>query len=301
MVDGTTGRFAQGRVARARWCAVLAALCVTGVAAVYVVAVRTFRGQVLETTAMNGRAVQPKKLGEAAQGLLGTVSVASLAILMAIVLSVALIRRNVRLAGVVAFIVAGSIVTTEVLKLKLLRRPQLNVYGDPTTPFNTLPSGHTTVAMCVVVALILVVPRRSQGIVALLGAPYPIGIGIATVIAGWHRPSDVLAGCLVVGAWTFGGLLVLNALGAMEPEVRRPWERFIAPAIVVGLVLSVIALATTTLYGVRIHYRPIGVLGSRGALKPAIAFGFSTASIATVATLIIGSLLWILRDVRLGR
>lgn len=279
----------------------MAALCVIGVAVVYVVAVRTVRGQALEITAMKGRAVQPRKLGEAAQGLLGTVSVASLAILMAIVLSVALIRRNVRLAGVVAFVVAGSIVTTEVLKLKLLRRPERNVYGDLTAPFNTLPSGHTTVAMCVVVALILVVPRRSQGIVALLGAPYPIGIGIATVIAGWHRPSDVLAGCLVVGAWTFGGLLVLDAIGVMEPEVRRPWERFIAPAIAVGLVLCVIALAATTLYGLRVHYQPIGVLGSRGALRPAIAFGFSTASIATVATLVIGSLLWILRDVRLGR
>ena len=65
--------------------------------------------------------------------------------------------------------------------------------------------------------------------------------------------------------------------------------------------VSVVALAATTLYGLRIHYRPIGVLGSPGALKPAIAFGFSTALIATVATLVIGSLLWILRDVRLRR
>ena len=279
----------------------MASLCVIGVAVVYLVAVRTARGQALEITAMKGRAVQPRKLGEAAEGILGTVSVASLAVLMAIVLSVALIRRNVRLAGIVGFVVAGSILTTEVLKLKLLRRPQLNVYGDPAAPLNTLPSGHTTVAMCVVVAIILVVPRRSQGIVALFGTPYPIGIGIATVIEGWHRPSDVLAGCLVVGAWTFTGLLFLDVMGVIVPEGRRPWERLIAPAIAVGLVLSVVALAATTLYGLRIHYPSDGFSRSGAVLKPAVAFGFSTASIATVGTLVIGLLLWILRDVRLGR
>ena len=270
--------------------------------AVYLLAVRTVRGQALEITALNGRAVQPGKLGVAAQGLLGTVSIASLAVLMALVLAVALVRRHVRLAAVVAVVVGGSIVTTEVLKLKILTRPGLITYGDTTAPFNTLPSGHTTVSMCVVIALVLVVPRRLQGIVALVGAPYAIGIGIGTVIEGWHRPSDVMAGCLVVGAWTFAGLALLDGIGAMQPEERRPWERFIAPGMAVGLVLSVAALAATTIYGLRVHYGGAGVLDPGvAALKPALAFGFSTASIATVATLVVGSVLLVLRDVRLDR
>ena len=273
-----------------------------GLVAVYLLAVRTVRGQALEITALNGRAVQPGKLGVAAQGLLGTVSIASLAVLMALVLAVALVRRHVRLAAVVAVVVGGSIITTEVLKRKILTRPDLIAYGDTTAPFNTLPSGHTTVAMCVVIALVLVVPRRLQGIVALIGAPYPIGIGIALVIKGWHRPSDVLAGCLVVGAWTFAGLALLDRMGAMQPEARRPWERFIAPGMAVGLTLSVAALAGTTIYGLRVHYDSAGTLDRRvAALKPALAFGFSTASIATVATLVVGTVLWILRDVRLDR
>ena len=286
----------------ARWCAALAAACVLGFVAVYLLAVRTVRGQELEITAMNGRAVQPPKLGEAAQGLLGTVSIASLAVLMAVVLAVALVRRHGRLAVVIAIVVGGSIVTTEVLKRKILTRPGLIAYGDTTPPFNSLPSGHATVAMCVVIALMLVVPRRLQGIVALVGAPYAVGIGIATVIEGWHRPSDVVAGCLVVGGWTFAGLALLDGIGAMQPEERRPWERFIAPGMAVGLVLSVAALAGTTIYGLRLHYGGVGQLDPRvPALKPALAFGFSTASIATMATLVVGSVLLVLRDLRLDR
>ena len=287
---------------RERWCIALSFVCTLGAGVVYVLAVRTVRGQALEITAMNGRVVQPRRLGSAAEVLLDTIGIASLAGLMLAALGIALVRRNVRLAWVVALIVVGSTMTTEALKRKLLTRPPLLSLGsDRGAPFNTLPSGHTTVAMCLVVAGVLVVPRRLQGIVALLGAPYAIGIGVATVLAGWHRPSDVVAACLVVGAWTFAGLLLLDWVGAMRSEARQPWERYIAPGIAVGLVLTIGALVSTSVYGLRFHYARVSDVGRRGALKPALAFAFSAASIATVATMVIGAVLWVLRDVRLDR
>ena len=284
------------------------ALCAIGVAVVYVLAVRTVRGQELEITALDGRAVQPVRLESAAELLLRTVSIASLVVIVAMALGVAVVRRNVRLACVVALIVGGSAVTTEALKLKLLTRPDLLGFRPDTVGYldqrslsNTLPSGHTTISMCLVVAVVLVVPRRFQGVVALLGAPYPIGIGIATVLAGWHRPSDVLAGVFVVGFWTFGGLLLLGWVGAMRRDDRERWERFVGPAIGVGLVLTVASLAATSLYGFRFHFARVSAVGRRGALRPTVAFAFSAASIATVATMVIGAVLWVLRDVRLDR
>lgn len=286
---------------RERWCIALSFVCALGVGVVYVLAVRTVRGQALEITAMNGRAVQPRRLASAAEVLLDTVSIASLAGLMVAALGIALVRRNVRLAWVVALIVVGSTMTTEALKRKVFTRPPLSLGYDGGAPFNTLPSGHTTVAMCLIVAGVLVVPRRLQGIVALLGAPYAIGIGVATVLAGWHRPSDVVAACLVVGAWTFAGLLLLDWVGAMRSDARQPWERYIAPGIVVGLVVTIGALAATSVYGLRFHYARVSDVGRRGALKPALAFAFSAASIATVATMVIGAVLWVLRDVHLSR
>lgn len=286
---------------RERWCFALSFVCALGVGVVYVLAVRTVRGQALEITAMNGRAVQPRRLASAAEVLLDTVSIASLAGLMVAALGIALVRRNLRLAWVVALIVVGSTMTTEALKRKVFTRPPLSLGYDGGAPFNTLPSGHTTVAMCLIVAGVLVVPRRLQGIVALLGAPYAIGIGVATVLAGWHRPSDVVAACLVVGAWTFAGLLLLDWVGAMRSDARQPWERYIAPGIVVGLVVTIGALAATSVYGLRFHYARVSDVGRRGALKPALAFAFSAASIATVATMVIGAVLWVLRDVHLSR
>lgn len=287
---------------RERGCIALAVACVLGAGLVYAVAVRTVRGQALEITAMNGRAVQPRRFGPVAEGLLGTISIASLVVMMGAAIGTALLRRNVRLACVVVLIVGGATVTTEALKLRLLTRPALIRFGSETgDAFNTLPSGHTTVALCLVMAGILVVPRRLQGVVALIGAPYAIGIGIATVLTGWHRPSDVVAALFVVGAWTFAGLVLLEWVGAMQPEPRQPWERLVAPGIVVGLALTVAALAATSIYGLRFNYSRVSEFGRRGALRPALAFGFSAASIATVATLVIAAVLWCLRDVRLAR
>nr|WP_246247554.1 phosphatase PAP2 family protein [Cellulomonas septica] len=92
----------------------------------------------------------------------------------------------------------GANVTTRVLKFYLFYRPDLGVaesYG------NTLPSGHTTAAASVSVALLLVVPPRVRPWAAVAGAGYTTVTGVSTLIGQWHRPSDVVAGVLVVLAW----------------------------------------------------------------------------------------------------
>ena len=68
----------------------------------------------------------------------------------------------------------------------------------------TFPSGHSTVAMSLALALVLVVPARLRVPVGLAGIAYAVLVGAATLTGAWHRPSDVLGAYLVTLAWASG-------------------------------------------------------------------------------------------------
>ncbi|MFD0576478.1 phosphatase PAP2 family protein [Dactylosporangium darangshiense] len=77
---------------------------------------------------------------------------------------------------------------------------------------NSLPSGHTTIAASVAVALVMVVPAKARGAAALIGAVFAALAGVATLSAGWHRPSDAVAALLIVGTWAaVAGLFIVLA------------------------------------------------------------------------------------------
>jgi hypothetical protein len=130
---------------------------------------------------------------------------------------IAVVRRRWSLALVAATVLIGANVSTRVLKMAVLDRPDLG-HGPL---LNTLPSGHTTAAASVAVAVLLVVPPRVRPWIAVLGAGYAGATGVSTLIGQWHRPSDVLAGLLVVLAWGAIGCALL-ALTPAVPEERRP-------------------------------------------------------------------------------
>src|SRR5262249_16624387 len=77
---------------------------------------------------------------------------------------------------------------------------------------NSFPSGHTTTAFAVGVAAALVAPPRWRRPVAAGAFLYGTAIGIATIAAGWHRPSDVAGALLVVTGWA-AGVGLAGALG----------------------------------------------------------------------------------------
>ena len=93
----------------------------------------------------------------AAGRLLATIDVTSLAVVgMAIVL-VCVARSRLRLAVGSGVVIAGSILTTELLKHVVLGRPDLGVVDALRVSHATYPSGHTTVALALGVAATLVV------------------------------------------------------------------------------------------------------------------------------------------------
>lgn len=176
------------------------AACAVLTGGLYLGAVRTARGQRLDEAALVGRSSNAA-VQRATNELLDTLSVSSLAVAGIALAMLAVVRRRPRLALGVAVMVVGANISTQLLKLHLLDRPDLlHRAGAATVP--SFPSGHATVAMSLGLALILVVPPRLRVLAGMVAAVYASTIGAATLTAGWHRPSDVLAAYLVAAAWT---------------------------------------------------------------------------------------------------
>jgi membrane-associated phospholipid phosphatase len=117
-----------------------------------------------------------------------------------------------------AAVVFAANATTELLKLGL-GRPDFGVAG---TANNSFPSGHTTVAASLVAALAIVAGARMRPYVLLLGVPFVALIAVATLLSGWHRPSDLAAAGFVVLAWS---CLAASILMTVRYRASQPGPR----------------------------------------------------------------------------
>lgn len=181
---------------------VVAVLALWGVWATWDTFVRSPGGQRADQLALDGAARGQGLLWELAEPVLGVVSNSFVGLGLAVAVVLALARGRWWLAAQVAILVAGSNLTTQVLKHLVLDRPAL--LDVARADINTLPSGHTTVAASVAAGLLIAVPRRWRPVVAVAGAAYTAATGVSTLIGQWHRPSDVVAAVLVVLAWGAG-------------------------------------------------------------------------------------------------
>lgn len=174
-------------------------------------ALGTVRGQRLDESALAGTTFGQGTLWKFGEPVLDVVSNSFVVLALGGAILISLMRRRWGLAAQVVVLVAGANLTTQILKHQVLERAELGVLTD--RPGNSLPSGHTTVAASVSIALLLVVPRRMRPAVALLGATYTALTGVSTLVGGWHRPSDVVAALLVVLVWTALVLALTPATG----------------------------------------------------------------------------------------
>ena len=129
---------------------------------------------------------------------------------------VALARRRLRTAVVVAIILAGSNVSTQLLK-PALAKPEV----FPGIETATWPSGHATAAMALVLCLLLVVPLRLRPAAAAFGGLFALAVVYSILILGHHEPSDILGGFLMAGAWTALGVAALRALAPERAVALR--------------------------------------------------------------------------------
>lgn len=159
----------------------------------YSYAVLTSTGQAHENAALRGADQLSASDSAVASEALGAITVGSLAAAIGAVALIGLIRRQLDLVIAGAGVIVAGQVVTQSLKRFVLPRPALvEVSGH--FSHNSYPSGHTTIAMTVLFACLLVIGYRWRGVAMLVVLPWATGIGAYTISAKWHRLSDVIGG-----------------------------------------------------------------------------------------------------------
>lgn len=197
---------------------------------------------------------------------LGYISIGTTAVALVVCIGLALLRRRYAVAVGAAVLVAGANVTTQLLKRVVVERADFGYLSVP-----SLPSGHTTVVISVVLAALLTAPHGARFAISLLGSILVTLAGASTVVAGWHRPADVFAGLLVSLCW---GALVVLVL-----SIRRSGPR--AAGTSTHTVLSLFGAAAAGVLLIFIGVRPDD--GWTGVGDAAVVLGsMGVASAATV-------------------
>jgi membrane-associated phospholipid phosphatase len=175
--------------------AVLALRCMlaaSGFVLLYLAAVATRAGQVLDDAAMHALSelVEPRQW---AGLVLHWVSAGSLLGLSAALGLVTWVLRGRGVALLGALTTGVVVLSAQSLKL-LLQRPELA--AGPAT--NSFPSGHVAVVAGLAAAVVVGAgPGVARRVALVLLTPVVGLAGLATVVLQWHRPSDVLGSVLL--------------------------------------------------------------------------------------------------------
>jgi membrane-associated phospholipid phosphatase len=248
----------------------LAFVCLAGLAATFLVALHTTAGAdrdfLLYRRVSGLSSFSVRRAGERA---LQAIDVGSVLAALAVLLAIGILRRSYTRAAAGVLLVLASVATAELVKHGL---PHVAHALRPDRPA-TWPSGHTTVAVSLGLALVLAAPPIWRPLAALLGAAYGAGVGLSVVVLGWHYPSDVVGAFFICGLWAC-------VAAAALPSVERK------PAVDLrGLVLALFAVAFGLLAAAAIaQTHPGAVAAARSSRSVvAVAVGIGLVSVALFA------------------
>ncbi|MFT4148295.1 MAG: phosphatase PAP2 family protein [Micrococcaceae bacterium] len=146
------------------------------------------------------------------------------------------------------FMLLSANITTQLFKRFIIERPeyiQTYWYNKVTgQEINSMPSGHTTVAATLVMAVVIMVPIEKRNLVSFLGIFFYTGIATLLFLGNFHRASDVVGAFMVVGFWMVLSLIILAKLSIDLPEDNR-WSPF--PDIISGVALMIFLLVCLVL------------------------------------------------------
>ncbi|WP_410872714.1 phosphatase PAP2 family protein [Nocardia sp. A7] len=216
----------------------IAVIAVAVATATYLLAVRTGTGQAIENAALRGADQASARDANQASHSLDQITVYSLAVAVVAVAAIAALRKRFDLLiAAVGVIVAGQVIV-QPLKRYVLPRPELvDITGHYAQ--NSLPSGHTTIAMTVLFATIIVVPYRWRGLALVIVLTWAVGIGHYTLTAKWHRLSDTIAADAIS--------LALACLASWWVVARGGVRRYTGRAKVIAVLVTVFATASAVL------------------------------------------------------
>jgi hypothetical protein len=246
---GLAGVGLAGRPAGRAWLRFAVAAIASAAAfwLVYAAFVLTEPGQRSENLGLLGAVLRSDADRQASLGRLSLISLVSFGLAVVLVFLVATMRSRTRLGILAAGVMVISIVVAEILK-EVLPRPAL-VDGPAWILRNDFPSGHSTIAAGIGVALLLVSPDRLRWF-ALPAAVLIAGfIGQATQVAGWHRLSGSIGGVLLVVAVALSALVVLGRVGLVAPSAHgRVSTRLRGVLIGLGAVLIVLGAIVLAIF-----------------------------------------------------
>lgn len=150
-----------------------------------------------------------------------------------LVLVIAAVQRRWRELLTVGVAVPAAIITDD-----LLARLQVKPPLDPGVPAydltSSFPSGHVVIAAALSMAVLIVVPTRWVTWCAPIMLGWTALISASVLGLGWHRPSDVLGGALLVGT-------IFLACSALFTPKTEPVPRSQIPLL--GLILTIPTVA----------------------------------------------------------
>lgn len=258
-----------------------AALAAGAAAAAVVVgflALRTRAGQRWDANPMLGRwSSRPSDV----EVLSTWLEVASVVVMVAAAIAgLALLRRraDLRAASLLIGAVVGANLTTQVLKRVLVRPPLID-----DSPLQSFPSGHTTGAASLLMAVVVVSAARDRAAAALVAIFGTELIGVGVVATGWHRPSDAIGAVLICTAWVAAATALLpHPPAAPGPPGAWTWAGRVGAGVLIG-VCAVLSAAEVTRRGV-------ALLGGRHIDEGRILA--QAAAVALVATAAVALLTW---------
>lgn len=179
----------------------LAALCVLGLAVVWVVAAHLGPFRTRDAALLHDFAsIENQRVNDVARLLLHLLNPLQFTIWAAALVLFALARERPRTALAIALVMALAPFSAELLK-PLLAHPHLG-FGE-TRPIGAAswPSGHATAATALALSAVLVTPPRWRPIALALAFVFMLSVGVALLIRAWHMPSDVIGGYLLGTLW----------------------------------------------------------------------------------------------------
>lgn len=274
---------------------VLGVSCLVIFAAVFLVAVRTAPGQRFEDSILRA-ADRSATTAEQVQALntLDTITVPSVIVGMIFVLLVALFRRRILLGLLSVGMIVASIATSEAIQ-RMAHRPILLSHGFRRED-QSFPSGHAAVAMSLMCAVVMVVPYRFRGLAVFLASLWAASVGVATVTAGWHRPSDTIGSDLIVVGYTCAALAVLARWGRVREAALRTSTGRVLRGLLAGAyaAVAVLGFAVAAVVVARVFSASSG--GGTGASTLLAGRSLALSGSAAVAV----TLLALLRHMDLG-
>ncbi|WP_437583190.1 phosphatase PAP2 family protein [Paramicrobacterium sp. CJ85] len=237
-----------------------ALLGVVGFIVFFVIAVQTRLGQRVEQNVLDSSYYSERS------PLLALVTVPNLAIAFVIVVGIACLRRAWTDAVVAAAVMGLSNVLGQLLKHRLLERPDFFAIDS----VNTFPSGHTIAFASILFALLIALPPLGRDIVTPLAAALLATVCTQLVVFGWHRPSDIVGGVLLVLA-VCGGVNAMRPAGGSHKKTGGRAASFRRAGAVVSAVIGVAGL-TALAIGL--------IVGALHVLGPLDGVGWSVTVVA---------------------